>query len=60
MAWYICGTCGSRLVSQKVYKVPDYKRTGTKEWIKDHVLFITTVRRYVCPNKCKFTTIKKV
>jgi hypothetical protein len=54
MAYY-CGTCGSKLRSERI-KGGDSK-TGTTRWISYKVLFAKTLRAYKCPNGCE---LKKV
>jgi hypothetical protein len=55
MAYY-CGTCGSKLKSQRVKSNQDYKN-GTESWISYKVLIVKTIRRYICPNGCVLRNI---
>jgi hypothetical protein len=55
MAHY-CGTCGSKLVSQKVKTGEE--PTGTRNRISYKVFIVTTISRYICPNGCALKYVK--
>ena len=56
---YYCGTCGSKLVSQKVKTGDEALRTGTTKTIHYKVLVVKTVSRYKCPNGCELHTVNQ-
>ena len=53
---YYCGTCGSKLKSQRVKGDQEYKN-GTTQWISYKVFIVKTVRRYICPNGCVLDSV---